>query len=109
MRNRYIIDDKICWVELSQGQWAQIDVADMFLVGKLRWAALRSHNTFYAKSSSLKRPTRMHSFMLNTPKGLATDHINRQGLDNRRSNLRIVTNIENQLNRAQVVRRKPKK
>jgi len=33
---------------------------------------------------------RMHSMLLNHPKGMFTDHINRNRLDNRLSNLRIV-------------------
>ena len=40
----------------------------------------------------------MHRFINNTSKGFDTDHINRDKLDNRRSNLRTVTTIENQRN-----------
>lgn len=41
----------------------------------------------------------MHRVIMNTPKGMETDHINGNGLDNRRENLRIVTRRENQQNR----------
>lgn len=41
----------------------------------------------------------MHRFLLKTPKGLETDHINRDKLDNRRSNLRIVSRTQNSINR----------
>ena len=41
---------------------------------------------------------RMHRVINNTPEDLQTDHINRNKLDNRRCNLRSVTNRENAFN-----------
>lgn len=40
----------------------------------------------------------MHRVILNTPKGMESDHINGDGLDNRRCNLRICTTSQNQQN-----------
>ena len=40
----------------------------------------------------------LHRFIMNTPKGLHTDHINGNHLDNRRCNLRICTAAQNQFN-----------
>lgn len=40
----------------------------------------------------------MHRAILNVPKGYKTDHRNHNGLDNRKQNLRIATNSENQQN-----------
>lgn len=40
----------------------------------------------------------LHRFIANTPKGMVTDHINGNRLDNRKSNLRICTTRENVIN-----------
>ena len=52
--------------------------------------------TKYARTGD----TYIHRLIMGSPKGLQIDHINVNGLDNRRSNLRIVTNKSNGKNTA---------
>ena len=40
----------------------------------------------------------MHQLIMKTPKGMMTDHINHNTLDNRRENLRVVTRSQNMRN-----------
>lgn len=42
---------------------------------------------------------RVHRLIMDCPAGLQVDHINRNKLDNRKCNLRIVSGFENQMNR----------
>jgi integrase len=46
-----------------------------------------------------RRIVRMHRFLMDAPEGLQVDHRNHITTDNRRSNLRIVTQSVNQMNR----------
>lgn len=56
------------------------------------WQAGRSH------------PQTLHGLLVCPPKGAHVDHINGDKLDNRRSNLRVVTPQRNQINRRRVNR-----
>ena len=54
-------------------------------------------NLYTNKKTIVKR---MHQFLIDTPKGMQTDHIDRNSLNNQKSNLRIVTRSQNNMNRS---------
>jgi len=56
-------------------------------------------NVNYADVYVNRKKIKLHRFVMNAKKGQIIDHINRNGLDNRRSNLRICTSSENSKNR----------
>ena len=51
--------------------------------------------SIYAINKGKKRTEYLHDFLMNCPKGMKVDHINHNPLDNRKENLRVITNDEN--------------
>lgn len=86
-------------VPIGDGHVALVDYADRDLVAGLSWRALRGHNgKIYAAAKGGRTTAYMHRLIIGTPKGKETDHINGDGLDNRRVNLRIATSSQNSAN-----------
>jgi len=90
-------------IPLSQGKYALIDEEDLPLVEGHHWYAMRNRNSFYALRkvgpSCARRKIWMHRVIVNAKEDSQVDHINGDGLDNRRANLRQCTNQENGWNR----------
>lgn len=105
--NEYCIEGDKVYIKLTQGKEAIIDLADLSLVAPYRWYAQKGRYTFYAYSKSnskyKNKLTMLHTLILNTPKDMETDHIDGNGLNNSRSNLRIVTTAQNARNRRKPV------
>jgi hypothetical protein len=75
-------------------QIALVDDGDFYKVKPFKWRInwFPKANTFYAFTNT---QISMHRFISHCPKGMVVDHINHNGLDNRKSNLRVVTYSEN--------------
>lgn len=89
-------------VPLSKGMVALISPQDAELVLQAKWHVIGSAWLWYAYTTN--HPNHqgriaMHNLIVQPPPGLEVDHKNRNGLDNRRENLRIVTPVENQWNK----------
>jgi hypothetical protein len=85
---------------LTQGKVALVDDDDFIKVSSGTWCAQRAKTTFYAHGHipHRKKIISMHRFIMGDPEGKEIDHINGNGLDNRKENLRIVSHQENMIN-----------
>ena len=81
-------------IPLTKGKVAIVDDEDFESLSKYKWC----FDGRYAQRRANGKAIRMHSVLIKTPKGMHTDHINRNELDNRKSNLRVVTPTINHLN-----------
>jgi len=88
-------------IPLTQGKVAIVDEEDADRVLAFKWSATRCRDTgrYYAGRREGRRFVSLHRFILNAPPDRQVDHVNRDGLDNRRSNLRLATPSQNQWNR----------
>lgn len=78
----------------------EIDEADYLLVKPFLWYEkfCIEYNLCYAETKIDNKSISLHRFLLNSPQG-HIDHIDGNGLNNRRNNLRLCTVSQNQMNR----------
>jgi len=92
------------YIELTQDKRVMIDDGDFELVNQYKWCVRVAKHTYYAQAhiprDGGRISTGMHRLILGLKPGDGKqgDHINHCGLDNRRSNLRIVTLQQNHFN-----------
>jgi hypothetical protein len=78
-------------IDCGKGRVAQIDAADLALVSQHKWTAYKVDNVWYAYTGGRRRVS-MHGLLT----GYAlTDHIDGNGLNNTRINLREATKAQN--------------
>lgn len=87
----------IIW--LTQGKYAIVDSGDLELLSAFKWC----FNGGYAATWRADVKIYMQKLLMNTPDKMDTDHIDRNKLNNRRSNLRVCTRSQNQGNRPSFV------
>jgi len=99
-------------IPLTQGKVALVDDEDYERVNQHKWYARFNHGNWYAERGqwdyAIKKvkDIKMHRLIISAPKDVQVDHINGDGLDNQRCNLRIVTQSQNQRNMKKRTKRK---
>lgn len=99
-------------IPLGHGLTATVDDEDFERVGHLRWFLVTQFMVTKSSRYAMRREVRdgkpstvyLHRRILNAEKGQIVDHINGDGIDCRRSNLRLCTPSQNQANKKRKTR-----
>lgn len=91
-------------IPLTRDKFAIVDDEDYEYLMQWKWQARKGRGTYYAvRTEHLpnggRQRFRMHRVILDAPQNKQVDHRNHNGLDNRKCNLRLCTNSDNQHNR----------
>lgn len=90
-------------ITLPCGRTTKLDDADHAAVSHLAWRAQRSDfrgENYYAYAYAGGKKLYLHRVILGAKAGQVVDHRNGDGLDNRRVNIRIATDAQNNANKA---------
>jgi len=98
--NEYIIKGEYTLIKVQHHNeiyYTKVDTDDLDLIlNTCRWFAHPRKTDNYIIN---RNGEKLHRLITNCPKGLVVDHINGDTLDNRKSNLRVVSQVDNIKNR----------
>ena len=103
MKNRHKNYGVTTAILLQDGRIALIDTEDIHKLGNHGWYSKQGRYTRYVRAHPNGKSDRielyLHRVVMGCPDKLVVDHINHDGLDNRKCNLRVLTDSENCINR----------
>ena len=82
-------------IPLTRGKFALVDAEDYYRLAKFNWHAMLGRTTTYAARRASGKAIKMHRVIMDAPEGLVVDHIDHNGLNNTRTNLRLCTAAQN--------------
>lgn len=93
-------------IPITNGKFVLVDATDAARVCEHNWCLDygRRKSTEYAAATIRRKRTRLHRFITGASGDVRIDHANGNGLDNRRSNLRVACPSQNAANQ---VRKRP--
>ena len=86
-------------ISLTQNKFAQVDDEDFESMNQFKWYAYINRNTFYARRDSKGSFYLLHREIMKAKKGELIDHVDRNGLNCQRDNLRKATHSQNNMNK----------
>jgi hypothetical protein len=88
-------------IKLPLGQYAIVDADDYEKLAKDDWYSMEKSckGKYYAGRIGGGKIASMHRVIMNAPAGVCVDHIDGNGLNNRKSNLRLASSSQNNCNR----------
>jgi hypothetical protein len=90
------------YIKLKDNYFVMVDDEDYERISQIKWSLHDKTNKslmIYARSTKKYGSIYMHRFIMNANKDQKIDHINGNGLDNRKENLRFATHQENNFNK----------
>jgi len=90
--------ETVSLIPLTQNAHATVDTEDLGLLDEYRWRLAKRLQLRYARRDVGGKTVYMHRVIMNAPAGMQIDHINGNGLDNRKANLRLCNHTQNQRN-----------
>ncbi|HYE77557.1 MAG TPA: HNH endonuclease [bacterium] len=90
-------------IPLNKGMMAWVDDEDFEKLSSYRWRVVKGKTGMYAYTTVgiapyVRKGYSMHSMLIEVPPGMVTDHIDGNGLNNQKSNLRVCTHAQNMMN-----------
>jgi len=92
-------------IELTRGEYTEVDEADYAELSKHSWQysrtgyAVRSASAAERRDGITAKAVYMHRFLMDPPAGMLVDHVDGDGLNNTRANLRVCTRSQNEANK----------
>jgi hypothetical protein len=87
-------------IQLANNLVTLVDEEDYELLLNFKWVAYKHRDTYYVMCWTKHRNVKMHRLLLGISNSkIHVDHINHNGLDNRKENLRLATAQQNNWNR----------
>lgn len=90
-------------IKLTRGKFAKVDTEDFEILSKYKWHFNRlgyaDRNLCKKTKTTKHKMISMHRMIMKPESKQEVDHINGNGLDNRRSNLRLCSSSQNKFNR----------
>lgn len=92
-------------IKLTQGKFAMVDDEYFNELSKFKWYSSKYYkdHCYYAIRREGGKTILMHRQIMQTPKGMVTDHKDHDGLNNQKSNLRVCSHAENIRNSAKTM------
>lgn len=97
-KNKYCIIENYIVAKISNGVEFYVDKDDEWVFDRYCWG-LDGKGYVRSKEHNGGKSLSLHRLIMNCPDNMIVDHINGDTLDNRKSNLRIVTQSQNSMNK----------
>lgn len=94
------VKDGVGYITAANGMTITVDEADVPAVSEFNWSTMHNGYTWYAVRSKNGKLVLMHRQLLSPAKGEQVDHLDHNGLNNTRANMRVCDQGSNNFNKA---------